>query len=403
MRPEEYVDEFVETFDAAIRARLRSNQPIGVYLSGGIDSSYVAAIATKLGTPITGITAYVPGTTRADEREYASLVAQHLGIAQVELDTSDCWTLSSKWLGETAFDGPFHPGQGANQRRLGTAARELGLGVILGGEGGDEWTNGPEAFVANTLAHGRPREAWRLARLRGGRKYAARRIAREAYWHLLPSGSRRVIQRMRRRVGPTSPHSPDGWVTVHERMTSVLQWRDANCHKVDWDVYRDINWLEPSWRDRHEAVPNAMERRPSFFDLRIVELMASTPAWVKRFRGRRKDVLREAESRVLPSIISDRMDWGLFDEQFLVGLRREVARVDRGNRALVEFLGSVPAALQSYSGDGGIGALPLDAWRAISTGIWLTTFWDSPAAMTPPVYAGEPLVVREYATSAERR
>lgn len=377
-RAEEYVDEFVDTFELAMQARLRTNRPIGVYLSGGIDSSYVAAIATKLGTPVTAITSYVPGTKRADEREYASIVAKHLDIRQVEVDTTDCWTLSSKWLQSYAFDGPFHPGQGAHQARIGVAAGELGLGVILGGEGGDEWTNGPEAFVANTLSHGHPREAWRLARLRYSRTGAARRMVRESYRNLVPSPIRSAVRVARGRPGGGAQANTD-WINIFDRIGDVLQWRDTDYHRMEWDIYRQLNWLEPQWRDRHEAVPNLLERRPAFFDMRIINLMASTPAWVKRFRGRRKDVLREAEYRVLPEVIANRMDWGLFDEQFLKGLRMESVRVQTASDALTAFTGQLPHALVEFRAEGDIGALPWEAWRGISTGLWLAHLQESPA------------------------
>lgn len=401
-RAEDYVDEFVDTFELAMQARLRTNRPIGVYLSGGIDSSYVAAIATKLGAQVTAITSYVPGTKRADEREYASIVAKHLDITQVELDVTDCWTLSSKWLRPEAFDAPFHPGQGAHQARIGIAAREFGLGIVLGGEGGDEWTNGPEAYVANTLAHGHPREAWRLARLHRSRPAAARRMAKESYRNLVPGSFRAAVRTVRGRRSGLMQSGPE-WVDIFDRMNDVLQWRDGDYHRMEWEIYRQINWLEPQWRDRHESAPNLIERRPAFFDLRIINLMASTPAWVKRFKGRRKDVLREAERRVLPDVIPNRMDWGLFDEQLLRGLRAESGRVELASDALTQFTGDRPAVLAHFSGDGETGALPWEAWRAISTGLWLAHLRESPASRTEVRAAVGPSSMPTHAPSLGRR
>lgn len=401
-RPDEYVDEFADTFERAILARLRSNRPIGVYLSGGIDSSYVAAIATKAGTPVTGITSYVPGTLRADERRYASIVVTHLGIRQREIDVSDCWSLSSDWLPDAAFDGPFHPGQGAHQVRIGVAAKELGMGVIIGGEGGDEWANGPEAFISNTLAHGHLREAWRLARLTRGRKSAAKRLVKESYSHLLPHRAQSEVRSLRHSSN-TSKFPERDWVGIFDRMKNVLQWRDVNYHRMEWEIYRQLGWLEPSWRDRHEAAPNGLERRPPFFDLRVIEMLASTPAWIKRFRGRRKDVLREAEYRVLPAIIADRQDWGLFDELALKGLRLESARSAKGESFVAEFTGEKQPAFDSDVGDWGLGVLPWEAWRRICVGLWLANLGVPEAGAFTASSPGEPTKVLRHRLAEGRR
>ena len=60
--PREYVEEFVDVFAEATRARLRSNRSVGVYLSGGLDSSYVSAIALHQGVSPLAISSYAPGT-----------------------------------------------------------------------------------------------------------------------------------------------------------------------------------------------------------------------------------------------------------------------------------------------------------------------------------------------------
>lgn len=372
-RPEEYVDEFVHTFDDAVRVRLRTNQKIGVYLSGGIDSSYVAAIATKLGTRPVALTSFAPGTDRMDERAYAALVVTKLGLDQINLDIRDCGTLTSDWLADESFDGPFHPPQGGNHVRLGVTARHEGIGVVLGGEGGDEWMNGPEHYLASTVAHGKIVLAWKLARIHHGRRKAARVLARRTYRGLMPFAWQRSLDRARNRTRPdlthlNGNHPPD----IMSHLQNVLAWHDESYDRVQWDIYRQINWLEPSWRDRHEASPNGVDRRPPFFDLRLIELMSSTPAWIKRFQGRRKDVLRNAEYRVLPAEIADRMDWGLYDELYFDGLSKESTRVETALAATGTFLGKPAHDLAGLQTSGGPGMIDWSAWRAISTGLWLT-------------------------------
>jgi asparagine synthase (glutamine-hydrolysing) len=332
--PPEYVEAFIATFDAAVRARIRTNRKMGTYLSGGLDSSYVAAVAVGAGAELTGLSAYAPNTKWHDEREYSTLVANHLGIPQHLLDVSSCWSYSSEWLEPHMFDMPFHPAQGAQDVLLGRAARERDIGVVLGGEGGDEWMNGSEHFLAAAVARGKLGYAWRTARMNASRRQALRTIGVSAFEGLVPfplqTATRRATGRVRPVQGLSQFVRPGmGWQPLMPQVRRALYWRSRDYQANDWMIYRQINKLEVSWRDRHEAAPNHVERRPPFFDLRVVELMASTPHWVKRYKGRRKDVLRDAISRVLPTEIAERRDWGLFDELFAKGARSEErARVE---------------------------------------------------------------------------
>ena len=275
-----------------------------------------------------------------DERHYFNLVAQHLGLKQKLVDASTSWSYSSEWLRDEQFDIPFHPAQGANQVRLGAAAREAGVGVVLGGEGGDEWMNGSELFLADAIARRHLVTAARLARepgLYGACGWVG--LGKAAFRGLVPFPVQAVIDRVRGQAKHghlafvDSAHRT-GMSPLSEHFRRVLYWDDRDYQRNDWFVIRQINKLEVSWRDWHEAAANRIERRPPFYDLRVVELMASTPHYVKRFRGRRKDILREAMLPVLPRELADRRDWGLFDELVFRGLR-ETER-HRADAALVE-------------------------------------------------------------------
>lgn len=385
-RVEQYVDEFEATFATAVKARLRTNRPVGVYLSGGIDSSYVAATIVRSGAEAVAITSYAPGTRRMDERRYADLVVAHLGMEQLSLDISDCWTLSSRWLPDSAFDGPFVPGQGANHIRMGVGAKERGLGVVLGGEGGDEWSNGPESFRAHAMAHGRFATAWRLARIGRTPQRAARQLLKDGYRGLTPRVVQSSLDSLRGSASGSRRNLPEGWVDIFEFLKDASAWSYTSYQRTQWDVYRQSNWLEPSWRDRHEVHPNRLERRPPFFDLRVIELMASIPPWVKRFRGRRKDILREAEYRVLPAVLADRQDWGLYDELYFDGLRQEQARIEVAVNAVERFTGTELSAEAKHALASPAPPINWEAARVAASGLWLTNMRSTrPAALSGAV------------------
>lgn len=87
-----------------------------------------------------------------------------------------------------------------------------------------------------------------------------------------------------------------GWQAITRQ---PLGWRRGTARRHEWQAMRS-QWDQFGWRERWVFPRNALEWRAPFYDLRVIELLASTPDWVKRHNGRTKDVLRAAEYRVLP-------------------------------------------------------------------------------------------------------
>ena len=138
----EYLEEFEELHTQATKSRVRTNHRIVGFLSGGLDSSYVSATASLHAPQMSAMTLFVPGTRHLDERNYARLVSERSGIALAEIDTTECWYFEQPMASPRGLDQPGLPGAGASLRKLSHEAREIGAGVILGGEGGDEWFGG---------------------------------------------------------------------------------------------------------------------------------------------------------------------------------------------------------------------------------------------------------------------
>ena len=124
----------------AVRLRLRSDVPVGVFLSGGLDSSLVAAAAARVsGTSIKTFTVSFPGTGH-DESTYAELVARYLGsehhvleIPAPSFNTLD--ELAGK-LDEPLADSSLIPSY------LVSKLTRAHVKVALGGDGGDELFGG---------------------------------------------------------------------------------------------------------------------------------------------------------------------------------------------------------------------------------------------------------------------
>src|SRR5262245_20935072 len=161
---DELAEELRHLLGEATRLRLRADVPVGAYLSGGIDSSFVVALARRvLGDEVT---AFGVGFTdeRFDERRFQELAARAVGarLTTITVDAQDIAEdlprvveLSEKPTLRTAA---------APLLRLSSAVRDGGLKVVLTGEGADEIFAGYDTFREDAIRRAwarRPDERWR--------------------------------------------------------------------------------------------------------------------------------------------------------------------------------------------------------------------------------------------------
>jgi asparagine synthase (glutamine-hydrolysing) len=134
----------------AVERRLMADVPLGVFLSGGIDSSLVAAYARELRPDLA---TFAIGFEEAsfDESPHARAVARHLGTRHHEhiLSADECLRALPGLLGQ--MDQPLADASILPTWFLCGFARPH-VTVALGGDGGDEWWLGYPTFVAHRLA-----------------------------------------------------------------------------------------------------------------------------------------------------------------------------------------------------------------------------------------------------------
>lgn len=371
--PREYVDGFIEQFDHAVRARVRSNRPVGVLFSGGLDSSYVLAVAAKH-ADVTAVSTYAEGTSW-DEREYQELVVQRLGVPYRSLAIEDCWGLSGRYLKDAHFDISQIPPQAPMQLAQASFAASLGMGQMLGGDGGDEWLVGRNEYIADALVDRQWRTAWRLAVEKSPDASTIATVVQEAYRGLAPASAKRALRRLTGKPGlnrfAPAVVAGQGWQSY---TSSPSMWSRRRSRAYDWQFTRQLVEML-GWRDRWCLERNALGLATPFYDLRVVEFLASTPDWVKRHQGATKYQLREALTRVGLPEIAHRTDKARYDALFHRGLIEESERVSRARSAVSQVAGVLPAEVDieidryieapHYYG--------WQPWRLISAGLWLAS------------------------------
>jgi asparagine synthase (glutamine-hydrolysing) len=149
LRDEEWLDRVRETVGAAVRRRLVADVPLGVLLSGGIDSSIVVAEMARAGGRVRTFTVGF-GDDRYDERAYARSVVERYGTEHEEIVVDPDATELLPRLART-FDEPLGDEAALPQFVVSELARRH-VTVALTGDGGDEAFAGYERYAAVGLA-----------------------------------------------------------------------------------------------------------------------------------------------------------------------------------------------------------------------------------------------------------
>lgn len=311
--------EVQDLLSAAVSKRLIADVPIGAFLSGGVDSSAVVALMSRLSTgPIKTFTIGFEDSEGFDERNWASEIAHLFHTDHTEFVVQpDAVELIEELVWH--HDQPFGDSSAIPTYLLSRLTREH-VTVALSGDGGDELFGGYERFPA-ALAVPRYRSIPRLLR-----RPAARLL------HKLPAGAMRgrigSLQRFMRAAEAGLPDAYLQWLSYSsgaQRGSLISKNNDGA-----WNSYVDLwNLSTGSTLDRllrfnlktyllDDLLPKAdrmsmahgLEVRSPFLDRDLVDRALTIPDHMKVRGFSRKRVLKEALRGVLPRRVLDRRKRG---------------------------------------------------------------------------------------------
>lgn len=286
--------QFTALFADAVRLRLRSDVPVGVTLSGGLDSTGVLTAASRAAAaPMTCFTSIYSDSAQ-DERHWAELASKAVDAPLIPVSAPQ-----EEWL-ETLrqiawhMDAPGYSPAVYPLWHLMKCARAKGVPVLLEGQGADEALAGyPQYAVLDLLSYlgnrtGEPRQLSGVASRFGGLRrtftlrWALTWMARE----LSPT----LLQWHRQRVGFQSLMYPD--VRIPERPAATDRGTDLVRDRLQDD--HAVNIL-PGLLHYGDAMSMAhgIESRNPFLDYRLVEWMFRLPPRLRFSHGETKWVLRE--------------------------------------------------------------------------------------------------------------
>jgi asparagine synthase (glutamine-hydrolysing) len=305
--------EIADNFDRAVERRLAGDVPVGCFVSGGIDSSVVAATASQYRPGLPTFSVGYAGS-RHDERAYARVTADYCGTHHEELvvspqDAGEVLSHLGRLLDEPLADMSFVP-----LYLLSRAARGT-ITVALTGDGGDELFGGYPTMAA---------EWWQRAVVS------------------LPDGARAIMGRLGAHVAPgiplgrfleaaTLPSEVGNQTLVgglSPRRRALVLSRDVRARLGNFDPYADIGHVlarcptsDATARMLYRyckfylagqnlvnadraSMASGLELRAPFLDHTLVELMGRIPPALKMtgFRGLKRLLKGALDHRLPPQV-----------------------------------------------------------------------------------------------------
>jgi asparagine synthase (glutamine-hydrolysing) len=306
---DELAEELQERLRDSVRAHLIADVPVGVLLSGGIDSCMLAALASETAPRISTFT--IGYDERAfDERPLARLLAERYGTDHHELVVRPNAAELLPALAE-AFDEPFADSSAIPTYLVSELARRH-VKVALSGEGGDEFFGGYNYYAGHALARRLAPAAWLL------RPFVERLPTSTDKASSLDWRAKRWVRSARR--GPLERHY--AWKSIFtpdERAELVRPERRASLdpveilepHFAESDGAEELSRMmgidiavfmvdDMLVKTDRASMAHSLEARVPILDPVVAELALSLPSRLKVRGLAKKRLLRQAVAPLLP-------------------------------------------------------------------------------------------------------
>ena len=304
----------------AVESHMVSDVPLGAFLSGGVDSSIVVGLMARASSRPVKTFSIGFDEPQFDELEHARRVASHFGTDHHEFVVRpDGLSILDRLIEH--FDEPFADSSAIPTWYVSEMARRH-VTVVLSGDGGDELFGGYDRYLPHP----------RVARFDSLPLPGKRQVA-SMVWPLLPHGARgknflRHVARSDngRYLDSIAFFQPDEKLALYstdmQRLLGKNQAEDllarhfsrfaalpphSRMMRFDFETYLPEDVLTKVDR---MSMAHSIESRVPLLDNEVIEFASTLPASLKISNGRRKHVLKEAGSRLLPREILDRRKQG---------------------------------------------------------------------------------------------
>lgn len=371
--PGDIHERYLELFTRAVARRSRSNGKLAVSLSGGLDSTSVAAIAARHGK-LAAFSFFFEAFPNCDERPNINAVLDMLGLEHHWLCGDEFYPLAQPAFETVSINSPESNPFGLLKLNLYRLASKHHYRTMLTGDGGDLFYLARAYFLLDLLLAGEYQRfgseflrEWK-AMMRGDK------AARQAIVRILPlSELKRLVKR------PLKP-----WLTRHAR-NSLPPYRLSPLvppGRLGLDRYDRAIGMFASRSECLDTRLSAMagvERRNPYRDRQLVEFMVNLPQFHLHQRGCEKKLVRHAMQGLLPDTVLQSGRAGLLYDLFAAGVTRRRDQVSsilfRPDTAWQQFVD--PAPVEKYLASGrDTDSIAMATWRCITYELWRDRFYN---------------------------
>lgn len=323
----EYVARLRELLKRSIELRLHADVPVGFYLSGGLDSSLIAALIHELHPGQQRHSFSIDFTDRSfSEAEYQRLMARHVG--SIHHETKFDWSEIERRLARVIYhcECPLKETYNTASLALSGAAKEAGISAVLTGEGADELFAGYVGYRFDRLRHDK------------GRAYSLETALEDELRLKLWGDESLFYEKDYAAFAETKlalysePVAAEFAAFDFSNFPLVNKERLKGRHYVHQRSYLDFklrmaDHLLSDHGDRM-ALANSVEARYPFLDRHFVEFSTQVPPALKLNGFTEKYALRKVAEGLLPRRITEREKFAFVAPGGQHLLRRNVEWID---------------------------------------------------------------------------
>ena len=326
--PDDYATELTDLLGQTVRDHMIADVPVGVLLSGGVDSTAMLSFAVEqTEKEISTFTIGFDGQQCTDERPFARLAAQRYGTRHYDTTITATDFLNSLPLYVWHMEEPLCEPPAIALYHVTKLARES-VKVLISGEGGDEAFAGYQTYrnlfwleafkealgpLAKPMS-GLMAAAGRLSGLKRIRKYAPlMNIPFESYYYSRTSDPFSSFNRLKGELYTADFRNQVGTNGASTGPVCQLLQNVAGAGLLDKMLYIDTKtWLPDDLLIKADkmTMANSLELRVPFLDHRVLEFAAALPRNCKLRGLNTKYLLKKALSRRLPRAIIKRKKTG---------------------------------------------------------------------------------------------
>ncbi len=303
------IEHFQNLFDDAVQRRLVADVPVGILLSGGLDSSAVAAVTARNHSNVDTFSVKFANSPDTDETPFARQVSEHLGTnhREIEINVDDFVEFLPSFVRFT--DDPIGDLASIPLYYVSKLAREH-VKVVLSGEGSDEILAGYNFDVLLERWEGPPKaDATRCHRPKSHQARGRPSLPDLRSMSHPPTMTNYYASDEKREMMLMPGDWPDSLTSVHKSLSDF-----GPAHPLDQALHTYCqNWLVEDLLMKADrmSMANSLELRTPFLDYRLVEFAYKLPVHLKIGLGANgqyetKYILRRMSDDLLPKEIIDR-------------------------------------------------------------------------------------------------